>query len=107
MIKHGEIGDILHVVTEYPQDWLISAVNSDSSDQAMWRLIPRSRGESLCTADIGTHLEQLIVQMTGLEIKRVLARFDTYPRDLPLGDEYHDHAGFRRSDHPEHSGPPR
>ncbi len=22
--------------------------------------------------------------MTGLEIKRVLARFDTYPRDLPL-----------------------
>ena len=84
MIKHGEIGYILHVVTEYPQDWLISAVNSDSSDQAMWRLDPEIAGESLCTADIGTHLEQLIVQMTGLEIKRVLARFDTYPRDLPL-----------------------
>lgn len=84
MIQNGEIGEILHVVTEYPQDWVISAFNSDNSDQAMWRLDPEISGESLCTADIGTHLEQLIVQMTGLEIKRVLARFDTYPRHLQL-----------------------
>lgn len=84
MIEHGEIGEILHVVAEFPQDWLIAAQSSDHSDQAVWRMDPEVAGRSLCTADIGTHLEQLIVQMTGLKAKRVLARFDTYPRELPL-----------------------
>ncbi len=84
MIDHGEIGNILHVVAEFPQDWLIVAQSNDHSDQAVWRMEPEIAGKSLCTADIGTHLEQLIVQMTGLKVKRVLARFDTYPRTLPL-----------------------
>ena len=84
MIDHGAIGDILYVTAEFPQDWLIAAQTSDHSDQALWRLDPEIAGESLCTADIGTHLEQLIAQTTGLKIKRVLARFDKYPRNLPL-----------------------
>lgn len=84
MVEHGEVGDILHVVAEYPQDWVISSLVSEKSDQALWRFDPEVIGPSLCTGDIGTHLEQLIVQSTGLEIKRVLARFDTYPRELPL-----------------------
>lgn len=84
MVRHGEIGDILHVVAEYPQDWVISSLVAEKSDQAKWRFDPDVIGASLCTGDIGTHLEQLIVQSTGLEIKRVLARFDTYPRELPL-----------------------
>lgn len=84
MIERGEIGEILHVVAEYPQDWVISSLVQKKSDQAAWRFDPQVSGESLCTGDIGTHLEQLIVQGTGLDIKRVLARFDTYPRELPL-----------------------
>lgn len=84
MIDRGEIGDILHVVAEYPQDWVIASLVQEKSDQAAWRFDPKISGESLCTGDIGTHLEQLIVQSTGLQIERVLARFDTYPRELPL-----------------------
>lgn len=84
MIEAGEIGDILHVVTEYPQDWLIASLVQENSDQAVWRMDPKIVGKSLCAGDIGTHLEQLIEQGTGLKIKRVLARFDKYPRDLPL-----------------------
>lgn len=84
MVERGEIGDILHVVAEYPQDWVISSLVQEKCDQAAWRFDPDIIGESLCTGDIGTHLEQLIVQSSGLEIKRVLARFDTYPRNLPL-----------------------
>lgn len=84
MIKAGKIGEILHVVAEYPQDWVISSLVQEKSDQAKWRFDPQIIGASLCTGDIGTHLEQLIAQSTGLTIKRVLARFDTYPRDLPL-----------------------
>ena len=67
-----------------PQDWVISSLVQEKSDQAKWRFDPQIIGASLCTGDIGTHLEQLIAQSTGLTIKRVLARFDTYPRDLPL-----------------------
>ena len=84
MIRAGEIGEILHVVAEYPQDWVISSLVQEKSDQAKWRFDPAIVGESLCTGDIGTHLEQVITQSTGLKIKRVLARFDTYPRELPL-----------------------
>ena len=84
MIRNGEIGEILHVVTEYPQDWLIASYVQEGSDQAAWRLNPDIIGESLCTGDIGTHLEQLIYQTTGLKPKRVLARFDRYPRDMAL-----------------------
>lgn len=84
MVRAGEIGDILHIVAEYPQDWVISSLVQEKSDQAKWRFDPAIIGESLCTGDIGTHLEQVITQSTGLKIKRVLARFDTYPRELPL-----------------------
>lgn len=84
MIEHGAVGDILYVNSEFPQDWLIAALSNDHSDQALWRLDPAVAGSSLCTADIGTHCEQLITQATGLKIKRVLARFDKYPRNLPL-----------------------
>jgi len=84
MIDRGEIGEILHVVAEYPQDWVITSTVQENPDQALWRLDPNVIGDSLCTGDIGTHLEQLIAQTTGLQIKKVLARFDTYPRDLPL-----------------------
>jgi len=84
MIEKGEIGDILHVTAEYPQDWVIASLVQKKSDQALWRFDPKIIGISLCTGDIGTHLEQLIAQSTGLELKRVLARFDTYPRELPL-----------------------
>ena len=84
MIDDGAIGDILYVDSEFPQDWLIASLARDDFELAMWRLDPRIAGASFCTADVGTHLEQLIVQSTGLEVKRVLARFDKYPRNLPL-----------------------
>ena len=84
MIDNGAIGDILYVTAEFPQDWLIASLTREGSDQALWRLDPTIAGDSFCTADIGTHLEQLITQSTGLTVKRVLARFDKYPRDLPL-----------------------
>ncbi|MDR1534510.1 MAG: Gfo/Idh/MocA family oxidoreductase [Planctomycetota bacterium] len=84
MVDGGLIGDILHVTAEYPQDWVISSLVQKRSDQALWRFDPERVGSSLCTGDIGTHLHQLVAQSTGLRIRRVLARFDTYPRHLPL-----------------------
>lgn len=86
MIDAGEIGNILTVVAEYPQEWLLVQMVSDHSDQATWRMDPKRSGPSGCCADIGTHVECLIAKMTGLETKSVLARFERLPKsaDLPL-----------------------
>ena len=84
MIRAGAVGEILHVKTAHPEDWVISSVGQDETNMAGWRFDPEKIGESLCIGDLGTHAEQMLVQFTGLHIKRVLAMFDTYPRTLPL-----------------------
>ncbi len=78
MIEEGSIGEIINVVAEYPQDWLIVSTVAENSDQALWRLDPKRVGPSACTSDIGTHLEALINRMTGLKPERVIARLTNY-----------------------------
>ena len=78
MIDAGVIGNIVKIVAEYPQDWLIVSTVAEKSDQALWRLDPRRAGPSACCADIGTHLEALIARMTGLKLEHVMARFTHY-----------------------------
>ena len=78
MIRNGAIGEIINVIAEYPQDWLIVSTVAQSSDQAMWRLDPKRAGSTACCSDIGTHLEALISRMTGLHPEEVLARFTHY-----------------------------
>ena len=86
MIDAGEIGNILTVVAEFPQEWLLVQTVSDRSDQATWRMDPERSGPSGCCADIGTHVECLISKMTGLNIRSVLSRFERLPKNenLPL-----------------------
>jgi len=84
MIRQGMIGDILHVRVAHPEDWVIESVSPEPGETLPWRFHPEIVGEALCTGDLGTHAEQLLVQFTGLRIKRVLAMLDTYPAYLPL-----------------------
>lgn len=84
MIDAGEIGDITCIQGEYPQEWLAVSLVSGSSEQATWRQDPARSGASGCCADIGTHVECLIAKMTGLHPKRVIARFDNIPKEIPL-----------------------
>lgn len=83
MIKQGAIGNIINIVAEYPQDWLIVSTVAQKSEQSMWRLDPKRVGPTACCSDIGTHLEALISQMTGLKLESVLARFTRF-RDSQL-----------------------
>lgn len=84
MIDAGEIGKITTIQGEYPQEWLAVSLISEHSEQATWRHDPKRSGESGCCADIGTHVECLISKMTGMHPKRVIARFDRIPADVPL-----------------------
>lgn len=84
MIEQGMIGDILHVKVSHPEDWVIDSLPEEKPAELPWRFDPSIAGDSLCTADLGTHAEQLLVQFTGLHVDEVLAQFDTYPKYLDL-----------------------
>ncbi len=84
MIQEGKIGDIVYVTTEYPQDWLLLQWRDEEGRKKMWRADPSRANGSLCTVDIGTHLASLVHAATGLEISKVLARFDYTVEGLPL-----------------------
>ena len=73
MVREGEIGQVLMVMGEYPQDWLIEVIEGEQR-QAAWRTNPAMAGVSNCTGDIGSHIEHTAAFVTGLKIKRLLAR---------------------------------
>ncbi len=75
MVREGAIGEVLMVMGEYPQDWLMTRME-DESRQAAWRTDPKYAGSSNCTGDIGSHIENTVAFVTGLKIKRLLAKLD-------------------------------
>ena len=84
MADAGEIGKIVNVVAEYPQDWVIAQQAAGVETEKAWRFDSRQAGPSACAADIGTHLECLIHFATGLHVERVLARLSHIPAKMPL-----------------------
>lgn len=84
MVENGDIGRIVNIMCEYPQDWILMTVASGESVHGSWRFNPEVIGSSLCVADIGTHLECLVSMATGLELEKVLCSVQTIPENLPL-----------------------
>jgi len=83
MIAAGEIGEIRMVMGEYPQGWLNAG---DGGKQGSWRIDPSLSGISNALGDIGTHVENSVSMMTGLKIKRVLAKMDKIVPGRKLDD---------------------
>jgi predicted dehydrogenase len=77
MIAAGELGDIRFVSAEYPQDWLATLLEKTGQKQAAWRTDPAKAGISNCVGDIGSHIENMVAYLTGLDIERLLARTTT------------------------------
>ena len=80
MVHSGEIGDILKIVVEYPQGWLITALEAEGQKQASWRTDPQRSGVSNCIGDIGSHCENLANYITGLEITEMCADLKKHSR---------------------------
>lgn len=86
-VRDGKLGDILKVVVEYPQGYGISALHDSESRIANWRMDPDVSGMSNCIGDIGSHAENLVAYITGLEIEELAAELSTFIPGRPLDDD--------------------
>jgi predicted dehydrogenase len=87
MLRTGQLGRILKVVSEYPQGWLLNPIDIEGQQQASWRTDPQRAGASSCIGDIGTHAENLGRYMTGLEIDELCADFTAFVEGRRLEDD--------------------
>ncbi len=85
-IADGKLGQIRFVHAEYAQDWLASPLEKTGQKQSAWRSDPSKAGLSNCVGDIGSHIENMVSYMTGLEIQSLCARLDTLVEDRLLDD---------------------
>jgi predicted dehydrogenase len=87
LVRNGELGEILKVVAEYPQDWLSKPIDQEGVKGAAWRTDPRQAGASGCIGDIGTHAENLGRYITGLQIDELCAEFTSFVKGRQLEDD--------------------
>lgn len=87
-VKAGKLGRILKIVAEYPQGYAISALK-ENADGAIsnWRMDPSVAGISNCMGDIGTHAENLVRYITGLELEEIAADLNTFIPGRQLDDD--------------------
>jgi len=83
LVRSGALGDIRVVIAEYAQDWLADEVDSK---QGVWRTDPKQSGISCCVGDIGTHIENMVHFVTGLEIDKISATLSTFVKGRALDD---------------------
>jgi len=86
MITSGELGDIRFVSAEYPQEWLATPLEKTGQKQADWRTDPNRAGISNCVGDIGSHIENMVSYLTGLEMESLCARLDKFGEGRLLDD---------------------
>ncbi|MCL2684031.1 MAG: Gfo/Idh/MocA family oxidoreductase, partial [Synergistaceae bacterium] len=83
LIRSGALGEIRVVRAEYPQDWLADKLEDE---QSVWRTDPKHSGISCCVGDIGTHIENIVHFVTGLEIDGISAVLSTLVKGRALDD---------------------
>jgi len=71
-VAAGAVGAVRKVVAEYPQGWLIDAIESTNA-QASWRTDPALAGAGGAIGDIGVHAFQMIEYVTGLRTTALCA----------------------------------
>ena len=87
MIEAGKLGKLQRVVVEYPQGWLLTRLETGDNKQAGWRTDPARSGIAGAVGDIGTHAENLVSYMTGLEIESLCADLNTFVPGRQLDDD--------------------
>ena len=86
-IRNGRLGEIRRVVVEYPQGWLMTRLEDEGAKQAEWRTDPKRSGIAGAVGDIGSHCENLVSYMTGLELASLSADLTTFVPGRLLDDD--------------------
>ena len=73
LVRSGRLGTLRRVVAAYPQGWLGTRLEATGHKQAAWRQDPARAGPSSAIGDIGSHLDNLVRYVTGLEIETLFA----------------------------------
>ncbi|MFO7918514.1 MAG: Gfo/Idh/MocA family oxidoreductase [Anaerolineae bacterium] len=88
LVQSGELGELRKVIVEYPQGWLAERIETDEGEkQAVWRTDPERSGVSGCIGDIGSHAENLVSYVTGLEMEALCADLTTFVPGRELDDD--------------------
>ena len=85
LVKSGELGKIRTIMGEYPQAWL-AYEGEWGGKQGEWRTNPEHSGGTNCLGDLGTHIENTVSAITGLKVKRVLAKMEVVVPGRVLDD---------------------
>lgn len=86
-VRAGAIGPVRKVVVEYHQGWLATALEAGAHKQAEWRTDPARSGLAGAMGDIGSHAENLVATVTGLELEALCADLTTFVPGRRLDDD--------------------
>ncbi len=87
LVRSGAIGAVRKVVVEYHQGWLAGALESGDNKQSEWRKDPARGGPAGAMADIGSHAENLVATVTGLELESLCADLTAFGAGRRLDDD--------------------
>jgi predicted dehydrogenase len=87
MVRSGAIGTVRKVIVEYHQGWLATRLEAADHKQADWRTDPARSGIAGAMGDIGSHAENLVATVTGLEIESLCAELTRFGPGRRLDDD--------------------
>lgn len=87
MVREGKLGEIRKVIIEYSQAWLLTKLEDTGHKQAGWRTDPSRAGLGGAIGDIGSHAENLLSTVTGLELQEICADLTSFVPGRLLDDD--------------------
>ncbi len=87
MVREGLLGEVRKVIVEYNQGWLASQLEESGVKQAEWRTDPARSGIAGAVGDIGSHAENLVSTITGLDVAEICADLSTFVSGRRLDDD--------------------
>lgn len=87
LIREGRLGRLRKVVVAYRQGWLATELEATGAKQAAWRTDPARSGAAGAIGDIGSHAENLVSTVTGLELEALCADLTTFVEGRRLDDD--------------------
>ena len=87
MVHQGLLGEVRKVIVEYNQGWLASQLEESGAKQAEWRTDPARSGIAGAVGDIGSHAENLVSTITGLEVAEICTDLTTFVPGRRLDDD--------------------